>query len=119
MPFWRHGVLRDAFDPIDAKMQGPWGPLLGLWVTFWLLWGPFGRPLGAFWDALGTLWSLWGSFATLWTTSGGFGTRFCRSEGIFFTSVVPFLKRVLWRRVFDSVLDLVFPRETESYIRKT
>ena len=79
--------------------------------------------MAAFWDALGTLWapfgSLWGPFATLWTTSGSFGARFCRSEGIFFTSVVPFLKRVLWRRVFDSVLDLAFPRETEFYIRKT
>ena len=55
MPFWRHGVLRDAFGPMDAKTEACVGPVGSILEPLGGLWAALGHPLSSLWGALASI----------------------------------------------------------------
>ena len=55
VPFWRHGVLRDAFGPMDAKTEACVEPVGSILEPLGGLWAALGLPLNSLWDALASI----------------------------------------------------------------
>ena len=55
VPFWRHGVLRDAFGPMDAKTEACVGPVGSILEPLGGLWAALGHPLSSLWGALASI----------------------------------------------------------------